>query len=836
MAKPKFRFRGLLLSIALAMVSVNALPHRERRSLEPGAIGIDRPYTSLWALLMRRDGSGGGSERASKTRQHTATAPFEGSRLAPVKVPVEGAQLSELDLAVLAINDGARSTGGTREPRLHHYRPYHHRRTSSVANEPPNISGNSNHIDARPYELYAYDPGEVMVTVEEVDTISGGVGAQLDKRHGHHPHRSDDTSKGRRSLHWYEHHHLDPNDPHYHHHHENHRIRMSSPRPRRLRSYNDDKIGGTFIAPASVRMKSKNWVKSGSRGPGVASGKMRKKPKEQVPTGLYRAVRPVGTGTNSSTATSGQASQKPEQQLDQEEPLIRRNFTMNATTYETIIPAAEMSGIIDLIAHVNRAKLGGLSVSLTPPSTFGGSPDNATPFPYLIDATLNPTEQATFYIRLVEKSPLVAEPPTKLPTQPAQDILVSLQARIPNPECGLLCATFNPLARDVQALGLAPCLHDSGIGGSAGLSQTFKYSPLTGIIRPFYGVECESGIPMGDEVNRMNDPKISYPSDTLHLNTTTVIALGSTPVSLASPSPLLLPVLLLNSTTANSTPSARDAPILTNPSMLDHTRPFMIRESVFASQSPAGSGGLEEAGEGVLMMFRRIHNAPSEDLGLTQGIRLDMKRSPVRDEGLAQVEPKLVDNNPLDAESAKDDNFDKFLRGVDGTSTSGLKPRRTGRLVGRAGWETTMARDNITTTGSRIADAGAEHAIAATPSPFQPSSSPTSYPPTSAPNPATSHYHSGESAGKSEPKPLPKPVMNVAYFGDSGRSPPVPPEDQADNERAILVADPSKSKKPGATPVTLATASDEGPRDEGTIPRRKKLQLNYVGSTCNRLA
>ncbi|KAG9091688.1 hypothetical protein FS749_016358 [Ceratobasidium sp. UAMH 11750] len=765
MVNPKPRFRGLLLSITLAMVFVDALPHHERRSLEPGTIDIDRPDKALLAMLIRRGGSGGGSVRASRTRQHRATAPFEGSRLMPVKVPVEGAQLSELDLAVLALNDpGARSTGGIREPRLHHYRPYHHLGTSSVANEPPNISGNSNPIDARSYEPHAYDPGEVTVTIEEVDPISGGVGAQLDKRHGHHPYRPEDASKGRRSLHWYEHHHLDPNDLHHHHHHENHRIRMSSPRPRRLRTYNDDEIGGTFIAPASVRMKSKNWVKSGSRGPGVASGKITKKPKEQAPTGLYRAVRPAGTGTNSSTATSGQASQKPEQQLDQGEPLIRRNLTMKATTSETTTPAAEMTGVIDLIANANSAKLGGLGVSLVPPSTFGAPPNNALPFPYLIDATLNPTEQTTFYIHWVEESPLAAGPPTKSATQTAQEILVSLQARVPNPEYSLLCATFNPLARDVQAFGLTPCLHDSGIGGSVGLSQTFKYSPLTGIIQPFYGVECESGIPMGDEVNQMNDPKISYPSDTLDLNTTTVAALSSTPVSLASPDPLLLPVLLLNSTTANSTSSARDPLILTNPSMLDHARPFVIRELEFASQSPAGSGGSEEAGEGVLMMFRRIHNAPSEDLGHSQGVPLDMKRSPGKDEGLAQVEPKLAGNNPLDAGFAKDDNFDKFLRRVDGTSTSGLKPRTTGRLVGRAGWETTLARDNITATGSRIADTGAEHTIAATPSPFQPSSSPTSYPPTSAPNPATSHYHSGVPGGNSEPEPLPKPVINVAYM------------------------------------------------------------------------
>ncbi|KAG8720936.1 hypothetical protein FRC08_017173 [Ceratobasidium sp. 394] len=173
---------------------------------------------------------------------------------------------------------------------------------------------------------------------------------------------------------------------------------------------------------------------------------MTEKPKEQAPTRLYRAVRPTRTSTNVSPTTSGQALQRPEEQLDQERPLNRRNFTMNATTYETAIPAAEITGIIDLIAHANDAKLGGLSVSLTPPSTVGVSPDNATPFPYLINATLNPTAQATFYIRWVEESPLAAESPTKPATQAAQGRLVSLQAQVPNPEHDLLCAMFNPLA------------------------------------------------------------------------------------------------------------------------------------------------------------------------------------------------------------------------------------------------------------------------------------------------------------------------------------------------------------------------------------------------------
>ncbi|KAG8720937.1 hypothetical protein FRC08_017174 [Ceratobasidium sp. 394] len=58
----------------------------ERRSLEPGAIDIDRPDTAFSAFLMRRAGGGGGSVRASRARQHGATGPLEGNRLVPVMV------------------------------------------------------------------------------------------------------------------------------------------------------------------------------------------------------------------------------------------------------------------------------------------------------------------------------------------------------------------------------------------------------------------------------------------------------------------------------------------------------------------------------------------------------------------------------------------------------------------------------------------------------------------------------------------------------------------------------------------------------------------------------
>ncbi|KAG9098877.1 hypothetical protein FRC07_010578 [Ceratobasidium sp. 392] len=91
-------------------------------------------------------------------------------------------------------------------------------------------------------------------------------------------------------------------------------------------------------------------------------------------------------------------------------------------------------------------------------------------------------------------------------------------------------------------------------------------------------------------------------------------------------------------------------------------------------------------------------------------------------------------------------------------------------------------------------------------------------------NPADPVGHHQVSDAELDDTPFSKPMINVAYFGDSGRSPSVPPEDQADNMRAMLVADPSKNKKPGAHPVVLAIPGG----DSGAVAKEDTVEVYVV--------
>jgi hypothetical protein len=59
--------------------------------------------------------------------------------------------------------------------------------------------------------------------------------------------------------------------------------------------------------------------------------------------------------------------------------------------------------------------------------------------------------------------------------------------------------------------------------------------------------------------------------------------------------------------------------------------------------------------------------------------------------------------------------------------------------------------------------------------------------------------------------------LNVAYFGDSGRSAPVPPEDQADNIRPILVADPMVKPHIAAKLALVDPEESTGTSQEATV-------------------
>ncbi|KAG8735499.1 hypothetical protein FRC10_010461 [Ceratobasidium sp. 414] len=325
---------------------------------------------------------------------------------------------------------------------------------------------------------------------------------------------------------------------------------------------------------------------------------MAKKPMEKAPTGLYRAVRPAGIDGNSCAGIDGGASQGVERQLGRKRSLISRRFVtnllQNAVTSKPIATSATgMAGIIDLIA-----KLGSLSVLSVPPSTFGPSLDNAspyipTPFSYLVDVTLNPTELTTFYILRVKAQPLLAtELSINLATQLVQDILVSFQARFLN-------------------------------SGSIHWRGTFKR------LDPCFAW-----------TTRASGEMQAYSNNPLDSNVTTLVTPGGTPGSLAPPDPLLQPVPPFILTSADNLASSA-------PPTSDPTRPRVIGDLEFVSQPLVESGGSgEEMDEGVLVVFRRTHGAPGKYSNYSQGVKLEVKRGLGGDNRSARFEPELADDEP----------------------------------------------------------------------------------------------------------------------------------------------------------------------------------------------
>ncbi|KAG9096249.1 hypothetical protein FRC07_010962, partial [Ceratobasidium sp. 392] len=565
MVNLKPHFRALLASITLAIVLVDALPCQKPEALK------HEPDLDPLAPM------------APRSR--------EGRNMKAIESLVEsGASTSD--------GPGDHSTEAKLDQHHHHgYNGHHHHhtdrhdRTATIAdnrihNHPPGCA----------------DTNASQVATDNID--EEGKNIRFDKRrgHDHHHRRPDDISKGGHSEHWYKHHRLEPSHP-YDYHHEHHQSRVSGPRPRRFRG--EDKLDGaedTFIAPASVRVKSKAPAKSGSSKSRNEPNKMIKKPK--APTGLYRAVRPAGMDANNMTGSSGQV---PQESGDHAKSLIRRSATTDLTTFDPSNDSGtsaglstKAAGVIDLIAHGNGAELGGLSVSPVPPSAFDASSNdtsfyNVTSLSYVLDAIPNSAEQTIFFMRRLEDQSVLAE---ALGTQGLNELLVSLQAQVAGSESTPLCATFNPQAQDAQSIRLSPCSDSNS--ASVNSSQAFRYLPGTGVVRPFYG-DKERETATDDEGDWTSDHGLKNWNSA---NATIVIAPGDIPLSLLPSDPFLQPVPLFNTTeTSNST--CLDPACELDPSVLQTSSPpaLVIGDSEHVSQFLASSGGNKD--EGVLMVFRR---------------------------------------------------------------------------------------------------------------------------------------------------------------------------------------------------------------------------------------
>ncbi|KAG9097810.1 hypothetical protein FS749_005409 [Ceratobasidium sp. UAMH 11750] len=721
------RFRGLLRSIVLALAVANALPRNERELLEPGIDDSGIHATARGESL--------GTQMGVMEQRGTA-AMLEVGRFGDEKAYSDEAPTS-------LIESGAWVSGNPEARRIGS-------RVPVIANNPHLVSGNMKHMQSRSRQ---FDFDEVEAAIREaVGSVSNGAQAQKRRKVEppvEHDHTRDpvivtgDNNHGHTQT--QNRPHLEPGSrlPRLHN--------RKSNRPRRLHDYQDEdsESEDTLIAPPSARIQTGDEVTLRSSTAGIASTptKLVKKPKSAVPTGLYRAVRP---------ATTGSTGANMEGQMDQGGGVVRRGHVTDdatsvseaARSVNTPPVSGGTSGAIDILSTANGTRLGSLSVSFTAASD--AAQNSATALAYIIDATTNPAKQTTFYMRRYDnQTPLLISPSTNPETQPTHDLLVSLQVAGYSP----LCATFNPSARDVQMFGLASCLDTTGVGNS---SQMFRYSPGTSVVRPFYRVEADNQAAMTE---LEDDLGLEYPILGSDSNATTPVYF--------SPDLLFRPVSFLDGSAPSADPS--QPPILGVQSASDPGRMLVIGDDGVVSRISGGEG------QGVLMVFRRVHASAGE-------------------------QDVWVEREGRNLETGED-----YAGGSSGPEAGGVvKARSVGLMFGY----TEPVQDDTTTedsqeTQSRVKSVSASHEAIP---PLRPEPSPPApkMPPT-APDSTTSHNELEESGPELEDTPLPKPVINVAYFGDSGRSPPVPPEAQADGARAILLAVAGKDRKPGA--VTLAADS-----------------------------
>ncbi|QRV95277.1 hypothetical protein RhiJN_23295 [Ceratobasidium sp. AG-Ba] len=789
------RFRGLLVPVTLAFL-VQALPPPERRPLGSGSVeeSLANRDRLLNVMEVGHSGDGDTPDAASEIllgfeNEPAATDRREGPSAQP---PDSGAPPRLVADNYLA-----------RPRRYHHqsdrprYGDYHHDengrvkdlalsgrvRTPVRAEDPIIISGNDKHIHVRS-RIRRGDQAEVQAAIREAVGLAEHLeqprarersdkaidGSLMDERdhntrsqtlERNHHGQADDTSKGGHSDHWYKHHLGRGRSRHSHHQHN----RMSRLGPRRVHEEDDDEAGdgaeNTFIVPASLRVKPQDRGQVGSTTANsatlVAPNRAVKNPQPAGPTGLYRAVRPIGVNTT----VNGYQESQPDGQADEDSRLARRGLVSDEGT--TVLAANSPSigetptlegfpGVIELVSNGTGAKIGTLSISPATPHT---SPEaymhNATALAYLIDATMDPADHATFYLRKYDNQTLLHNSPDP---QGKPDLLVSLQA--PHEFAGIppLCAAFNPDTTAVQMFGLVVC-SNSSVATNGGASQTWRYSPETGQIWPFFDGNLmkasETGIMAyasdSDEVDYLDSLDYGYSTFSNDLYST-----NPTPTFFNPPSPLMLPRAsfngALNVTSTNLSPSSAGfsgSPELDVESSSDPTHAFIIGDSEFVTVEDHPGAGTE----GAILMFRRTHAAPKDVTVQARSVPMPVDKIDstilVRahknlDAGVAPLAVGYAEFKPEQSENKMD---------------SGLTSRPEGGLL---------------------------------------------------PDDLDEHHEDSDDAKET---PVPKPMINVAYFGDSGRSPPVPPDAQAPNAKSILLAFANKGKNP----ATFATPEAEQGED-----------------------
>lgn len=513
--------------------------------------------------------------------------------------------------------------------------------------------------------------------------------------------------------------------------------------------------------------------------------------------------------------------------------------------------------MLDLMSNSAGEKLGGLSVTSLSSSVVSLSANetvlhNATALEYLIDSTPDPTEQTTFYLREFDDQSLIhAEHlnPTPATTQAVQDLLVSLEVPLSavsnsTEPIQRMCATFNPQARGVQAFGLSLCMDERGAKNDGSASQAFRFSPDSGIVQPYYGAG-ESGDRMLAQVNEKIE---QMDAETAAIGAHRGLETSGANSTAAVPD--LVPVVIASSTNGNST--AASTPILnegpTDDSANSTSSPAPVPSPGSQSSmtnSEAQSGTVAEATSilpvpsstsAPALSSSISHDAMSEHALVIGNLPTNSGSSGVSVQGLGNHAGLVMIFHRIGDHDSRPQAKDTTEAGAPGRRRMNRR-RRVVRAVRRNIRRSNYAEDDFSESSERVIHEGlsgapkttvtakevypsldAHSAAHSSTSTTSPPVSPNSNQPNSVPPSLGAGKDKSESSSRTGPtfgaedldKPLPKPVVNVAYFGDSGRSAPVPPEDQADSKHPILLADHG-SRPNSSKPMHLATTEPAEP-------------------------
>ncbi|CAE6482785.1 unnamed protein product [Rhizoctonia solani] len=768
----------VLLAYALVVLPlVSSLPSNERKTDEAVFEAVELPVdVATRAPLMRRATERGEVAQARYMRQAQAAAVFEASRFAARTLREQqgrkGRPLSPL---------GGLPDRGDRAG-LHHFQ----RRKSTSSSS----------------SIMSKFPASLAVADENTSTYPRNY--HLSEKHGK-------CSPGGPSEHWLDQPGLKSNSfhrshhfykRHHHHHHSRQAAKDSSPSrlPQTKEATIEGNVTVTLIAPPSVHPTGRSFRVGEDQGTSQL-GRLKRR-------SIRRAERWVGLHER------GIMPNSPSESSEEYDGLRKRGIPKIGDGTSPGIP-----GIIDLVQNsCDGEKLGGLSVSRFLADDRNIS-DSSSILLLLIDSTPNLVDQATFFVRPFEDHSVLEYDHPSVGT--SKDLLVALEVpSAPNNSwLKKLCATFDPLDSAIQTFGLALCMNQGSAINNRRMSQAFRYSPHNGILAPYYGAEETKEAVLtavneriqameSDDGNRTSvmsgwngtgvydpdpnalgpasnsttlsmsnyefnplhtpdDSNSSYGSSRLEPFSTTYPTPGTpktvwSSVSVAATAPIPTPILAINDTSV-------------------HNHPLVIGEHMDEPVSAASSG----TSTSIIMVFRPMAEPQS-----WRRTKQDIDTPAEREKALAGYqEIGLASKDSV--ELSHWTIIDKLSSSeTSGTSRPAVACDRYGN-VEKSGTPVKYGSDIGASKSSAydLTDSSGETGTSTNP----------------------------DEANDSLP---PKPVLNVAYFGDSGRSAPVPPEEQADFARPILVADPlPEDRTTSEFPSTHLEASQKSEEDVSTTLR-----------------